>query len=47
MKESYFTKVSTEDVIEESADDQSAYDADVEVAPIMERYLTAIRKTAK
>jgi len=47
VKESYFTKVSTEDVIEESADDQSAYDADVEVAPSMERYLTAIRKTAK
>jgi len=36
VKESYFTKVSTEDVIEESADDQSAYDADVEVAPSME-----------
>ena len=46
VKESYFTKKnSTEEVIEESADDQSAYDADVEVAPSMERYLTAIRKS--
>ena len=47
VKESYFTKVSTEGVIEESADDQSAYDAEVEVAPTMERYLTAIRKTSQ
>ena len=46
VKESYFTKKnSTEEVIEESADDQSAYDADVDVAPTMERYLTAIRKS--
>ena len=46
VKESYFTKTnSTEEVIEESADDQSAYDAEVDVAPTMERYLTAIRKS--
>ena len=46
VKESYFTKKnSTEEVIEESADDQSAYDTDVDVAPTMERYLTAIRKS--
>jgi len=46
VKESYFTKKnSTEEVIEESADDQSAYDAEVDVAPTMERYLTAIRKS--
>ena len=46
VKESYFTKKnSTEEVIEESADDQSAYDAEVEVAPHMERYLAAIRKS--
>ncbi len=47
VKESYFTKVSTNEVIEESADDQSAYDADVDVAPTMERYLTAIRKAGQ
>jgi hypothetical protein len=48
VKESYFTKKnSTEEVIEESADDQSAYDAEVEVAPTMERYLTAIRKASQ
>ena len=47
VKESYFSrKNSTEEVIEESADDQSAYDAEVEVAPTMERYLSAIRKTS-
>ena len=35
VKESYFTKKnSTEEVIEESADDQSAYDAEVDVAPM-------------
>ena len=46
VKESYFTKKnSTEEVIEESADDQSAYDTEVDVAPTMERYLTAIRKS--
>jgi len=46
VKESYFTKTnSTEEVIEESADDQSAYDAEVDVAPTMERYLAAIRKS--
>jgi hypothetical protein len=46
VKESYFTKKnSTEAVIEESADDQSAYDTDVDVAPTMERYLAAIRKS--
>ena len=47
VKESYFTKVSTEGVIEESADDQSAYDTEVDVAPTMERYLSALRKTAQ
>ena len=47
VKESYFTKVSTEGVIEESADDQSAYDTEVDVAPTMERYLSAIRKTSQ
>ena len=46
VKESYFTKKnSTEEAIEESADDQSAYDAEVDVAPTMERYLAAIRKS--
>ena len=39
------TKNSTEEVIEESADEQSAYETEVEVAPTMERYLSAIRKT--
>ena len=48
VKESYFTKKnSTEEVIEESAEDQSAYDAEVEVAPTMERYLSAIRKASQ
>jgi len=48
VKESYFTKKnSTEEVIEESADDQSAYDTEVDVAPHMERYLSALRKTAQ
>jgi len=48
VKESYFTKKnSTEEVIEESADDQSAYDTEVEVAPTMERYLSAIRKASQ
>ena len=46
VKESYFSrKNSTEEVIEESADEQSAYETEVEVAPTMERYLSAIRKT--
>jgi hypothetical protein len=48
VKESYFTKKnSTEEIIEESADDQSAYDAEVDVAPTMERYLSAIRKASQ
>jgi hypothetical protein len=46
VKESYFTEThSTEEVIEESADEPSAYEPEVEVAPSMERYLSAIRKT--
>ena len=44
VKKSYFTKNSTE-VIEESADDPSSYETEVETAPTMERYLSAIRKT--
>ena len=47
VKESYFTKKnSTEEVIEESADEPSAYEPEVDVAPSMERYLSAIRKTS-
>ena len=48
VKESYFSKTnSTEEVIEESADEPSAYEPEVDVAPSMERYLSAIRKTAQ
>jgi hypothetical protein len=48
VKESYFSKKnSTEEVIEESADEPSAYEPEVDVAPSMERYLSAIRKTAQ
>jgi len=43
VRESYFTTNSTEEVLEESADDQSSYDTEVEVAPMMERYLQAIK----
>ena len=47
VKESYFTKKnSTEEVIEESADESSAYEPEVDVAPSMERYVSAIRKTS-
>jgi hypothetical protein len=47
VKESYFTKKnSTEEVIEESADESSAYEPEVDLAPSMERYLSAIRKTS-
>jgi hypothetical protein len=47
VKESYFSKpVSTEEeVLEESADESSAYQTEVEVAPMMERYLKAIKST--
>jgi hypothetical protein len=44
VKESYFSrKNSTEEIIEESADEPSAYETEVEVAPTMERYLQAMR----
>jgi len=44
VKNSYFKTTSTE-VIEESADEPSSYETEVETAPSMERYLSAIRKT--
>jgi Mg2+ and Co2+ transporter CorA len=44
VKESYFSRTnSTEEIIEESADEPSAYETEVEVAPTMERYLQAMR----
>ena len=44
VRESYFTKTnSTEEVLEESADEQSSYEPEVDVAPTMERYLKAIK----
>ena len=44
VRESYFTKTnSTEEVLEESADEQSSYEPEVDVAPNMERYLQAIK----
>ena len=44
VRESYFTKTnSTEEVLEESADEQSSYEPEVDVAPMMERYLQAIK----
>jgi len=43
IKESYFSKKTTESVIEESIDDDAA-DSEVEVSPMMEQYLAAIRK---
>jgi hypothetical protein len=46
VKESYFTKTAqTESVLEEQADDPEAYAEEVEVAPTMDRYLSAIRRT--
>jgi len=47
VKESYFTKTNSteEEVLEESADESSAYQTEVEVAPTMERYLKAIKST--
>lgn len=43
IKESYFSKKTTESVIEESIDDDAA-DSEVEVSPMMEQYIAAIRK---
>ena len=43
VRESYFTTNSTEEVLEESADEQSSYEPEVDVAPMMERYLQAIK----
>ena len=46
VKESYFTKAGNpENVFEEQADDPEAYAEEVEVAPTMDRYLSAIRRT--
>ena len=45
IKESYFSKKTTESVIEESIDDDAA-DSEVEVSPMMEQYLAALRKTS-
>ena len=45
VKNSYFSKTNSTEVIEESADDPSSYETEVETAPHMERYLSAIRKT--
>ena len=45
IKESYFSKKTTESVIEESIDDEAA-DSEVEVSPMMEQYLQAIRKSS-
>lgn len=48
VKESYFTKTAqTETVLEEQADDPEAYAEEVEVAPTMDRYLTALRRTTQ
>ena len=46
VKESYFSKApqSEEVALEEQADDPEAYVAEEDVAPSMERYLTAIRR---
>ena len=44
LKESYFAKKTTSDSIVEASDDA---DASVEVSPMMEQYLQAIRKTSK
>ena len=48
VKESYFSKASsteeTSTVLEEQADDPEAYAEEVDVAPSMERYLSAIRR---
>jgi len=46
LKESYFSKKTTESVIEESIDDGAA-DSEVEVSPMMEQYLKAIRNSNK
>jgi len=44
VRESYFSRTSsTDEVLEESADEPSAYESEVEVAPNMERYLKAIK----
>ena len=43
VRESYFTTNSTEEVLEESADEQSSYEPEVDEAPMMERYLQAIK----
>ena len=46
VKESYFNQTAqTETVLEEQADDPEAYVEEVEVAPTMDRYLSAIRRT--
>lgn len=45
IKESYFSKKTTESIIEESIDDEAA-DSEVEVSPMMEQYLQAIRKSS-
>ena len=45
IKESYFSKKTTESVIDESIDDEAA-DSEVEVSPMMEQYLAAIRKSS-
>ena len=48
VKESYFTKTAqTETVLEEQADDPEAYAEEVEVAPTMDRYLSALRRTTQ
>lgn len=44
LKESYFSKKTTESVIEEALDDTA--DSEVEVSPMMEQYLAALRKTS-
>ena len=46
IKESYFSKKTTESVIDESLDDEAA-DSEVEVSPMMEQYLKAIRNSNK
>ena len=45
IKESYFSKKTTESVIDEAIDDEAA-DSEVEVSPMMEQYLAAIRKSS-
>jgi hypothetical protein len=45
VKESYFSRTTTTEDVTEASDDPEAYVAEESVAPTMERYLTAMRRT--